>query len=54
LFDPQTSGGLLAGVPEAAADACLEELQALGYLTSAVIGTVTSRTDHPEMIVVRR
>jgi selenide, water dikinase len=54
LFDPQTSGGLLAGVPEAAAGACLEELHALGYLTSAVIGTVTSRTDHPEMIVVRR
>jgi selenide, water dikinase len=54
LFDPQTSGGLLAGVPEAEAKACVEELRTLGYVMSAVIGSVTTRDDRPEMIRVLR
>jgi selenide,water dikinase len=40
LFDPQTSGGLLAGIPQAQAEACVEGLQSAGYGTSAVVGTV--------------
>ncbi len=40
LFDPQTAGGLLAGVPDHRGDACLAELRALGYSDSAVIGSV--------------
>ncbi|MEZ5557480.1 MAG: selenide, water dikinase SelD [Pseudomonadales bacterium] len=39
LADPQTSGGLLAGVAAARADACVAELRALGF-DAAVIGTV--------------
>jgi selenide,water dikinase len=40
LFDPQTSGGLLAGVPPAAAAPCLAALTAAG-IEAAVIGTVS-------------
>lgn len=39
-FDPQTSGGLLAGVPSDRAEACLAELKAKGYPHSHVVGRV--------------
>ncbi|MDO6459521.1 selenide, water dikinase SelD [Granulosicoccaceae sp. 1_MG-2023] len=40
LFDPQTSGGLLAGIAADAAEECLAALQAAGYPEAAVIGEV--------------
>lgn len=40
IFDPQTSGGMLAGIPSAQAADCLQDLQAAGYHASAVIGQV--------------
>lgn len=45
LFDPQTSGGLLASVPEAEADNCLHALHQVGYYEACVIGYIISGED---------
>jgi selenide,water dikinase len=42
LADPQTSGGLLAGVAADAAVDCVSALRAQGFPTAAVVGTVTA------------
>ena len=42
LFDPQTSGGLLAGVPAASAQACVVALRAEGAPEAVIIGAVTA------------
>jgi len=40
LYDPQTSGGLLAGVPPGAAKEVLSQLHDAGYVEAAEIGEV--------------
>jgi selenide,water dikinase len=53
LFDPQTAGGLLAGVPENAAGPCLAELQQRGYARAAIIGTVVPGGSTVETVMIR-
>ncbi|MGF1515694.1 MAG: selenide, water dikinase SelD [Elainellaceae cyanobacterium] len=53
LFDPQTSGGLLAAVPREKAMSCLAALQQLGYAHSAIVGCVDRPADRPKDKPVR-
>ena len=50
LFDPQTAGGLLAGVPKENVSACIADLKANNYLESCVIGKIVSIKDNESPI----
>jgi len=45
LFDPQTSGGLLASIPGGNIKACLAELHELDYPASSVIGKIINDSE---------
>ena len=50
LYDPQTAGGLLAGIAHANANACIAELRAHGYAAAAVIGDIHPAADQARQI----
>jgi selenide, water dikinase len=52
LFDPQTSGGLLAALPAHQAQACLNALEAAGYTHSTVIGKIYPATEAGKAITI--
>jgi selenide,water dikinase len=52
LFDPQTSGGLLAAVPLAQAEDCVAALRAGGYAGADLIGFVAARSAALEPVTV--
>lgn len=54
LFDPQTSGGLLAGIPAGRAEGCVAELRLAGHFNAAIIGEIMRvRADASPTLVVR-
>lgn len=53
IFDPQTAGGLLAGVPAENAEDCVAALKKLGYGRTMIVGEVTEMSDRLEPITVR-
>ena len=53
LFDPQTAGGLLAGVAASEAESCLQALQAQGQPSARIIGQAVASDDHEKSIRLR-
>jgi selenide,water dikinase len=52
LFDPQTAGGLLAGIPRDNVPACLAALKAAGYEAANQVGTVVVPADFEKPVTI--
>ena len=53
IFDPQTAGGLLAGVPNEQVGACIDELHVMGYSDAVIIGQVDPLSDQQAPIRIQ-
>ncbi len=52
LFDPQTAGGLIAGVPENNAQACVQALSSTGYLHATIIGEISPQQEGAKLVTL--
>ena len=50
LFDPQTSGGLIAGIPAGEVEICVSELLSAGYRHAAIVGQILAVDAHEPSI----
>ena len=53
LFDPQTAGGLLVGIPKANTKKCLRQLRKNGYMLATEIGQVTLTGGEQPCIILK-
>ncbi len=53
LFDPQTAGGLLAGIPEDMVESCIAALIEAGLQEAAIIGRVVPRSETGPPVAIR-
>jgi len=52
LFDPQTAGGLIAGVSADIAEECIKALATLGYVHASIIGEVIDEQEGMKLITL--
>jgi selenide, water dikinase len=52
LFDPQTSGGLLASVPQEQVESCLAALHQAGYVHASLMGKINSSNSQQSPLIV--